>query len=141
VVDRVEGTGLEWWLVGSCALAVRGATVEPRDVDLVVDLEGAFRLGELMADLLVEPVFAGSGWIADAFGRAFRGARVEWVGGVHHDVEQLGPCDFGPSATVRRETVLWEGHEVLVPPPLDPQIAILKRRGLAERVAAARALA
>jgi hypothetical protein len=93
-----------------------------------------------MAELLVEPVAASSGWIADAFGRAFPGARVEWVGGVHPDVEQFGPCDFGPSAAARRETVVWEGHELLVP-PLDLQIAVSDRRGLADRVAAARALA
>lgn len=140
LADCVEGSGLDWWLVGSAALAVRGAPVEPRDLDLVLDAEGAARLGELLEDLLVEPVVATSGWIADAFGRAFAGARVEWVGGVHAGVEQHGPCDFGPSAAARRERVVWEGRELLVP-PLDLQIAVSERRGLAERAAAARALA
>jgi hypothetical protein len=43
VIVRVEGSGLDWWLVGSGALAVRGAAIEPRDLDLVMDVEGAFR--------------------------------------------------------------------------------------------------
>lgn len=139
LLARLEGAGLDWWLTGSGALAVRGVPVEPRDLDLVVDLDGSRRLGELLEDVLVEPTVISSGWIADAFGRAFLHARVEWVGGVHPDVDEHGPCDFGPTAAARLDTVVWHGHEIRVP-PLELQIAVAERRGLAERAAAARSV-
>ena len=52
LLDRAAG--VDWWLTGSAALAVRGVEVSPRDLDLVTDAAGAQRLGELLADALVE---------------------------------------------------------------------------------------
>ncbi len=40
---------------------------------------------------------------------------------------------YGPAAYARRETVLWRGHAIPAP-PLDLQLAVNRRRGLAERV-------
>ncbi len=53
--DRTGG-GVGWWLTGSAALAVRGAPIEPGDLDLVCTAEEAVRLGEVFADAVVEPV-------------------------------------------------------------------------------------
>jgi hypothetical protein len=55
-LEIVEGQELDWWLCGSAALAVRGLAVSPNDVDLNVAETSALRLGELLADCLVEPV-------------------------------------------------------------------------------------
>jgi hypothetical protein len=44
------------------------------------------------------------------------------------------PCDFGPVAASRLETVTWEDWQLRVP-PLDLQRAVSQRRGLADRVA------
>ena len=74
LAGRAEGSGLRWWLYGSGALAVRGLSIEPGDLD--VHVSDAALAGRLMADLLVEPVTRMRGWVADAGGRAWAGILV-----------------------------------------------------------------
>lgn len=137
-LERVDG--VDWWLTGSGALAVRGVDVSPRDLDVITDAAGSSRLGELLADSLVEPVFASQGWVARWWGRAFLGARVEWVAEVASSVDDPHPVDFGPTAAANLESVVWRGHELRVP-PLELQLAVAERRGLTTRVAAIHAWA
>jgi hypothetical protein len=136
-LERVEG--VDWWLAGSAALAVRGVDVSPRDVDVITDAPGAVRLGELLLDALVEPVVSGEEWIARWWGRAFVGARVEWVAEVADSVDDPEPTDFGPTAAANLEIVRWRGHNLRVP-PLELQLAVAERRRLQERAAAIREL-
>jgi hypothetical protein len=132
-LERVDG--VDWWLTGSGALAVRGIGVSPRDLDVITDAAGAQRLGELLTDALVEPVFASDGWVARWWGRAFLGARIEWVAQVASAVDDPDPVDFGPTAAANLESVRWRGHELRVP-PLKLQLAVAERRGLMDRVEA-----
>lgn len=129
--DRARGSGLEWWLYGSAALAVRGMAVEPGDLDLHVD--DAYLAGELMADLLVEPVTRMHGWVADAGGRAFAGAIVEWLAGAHPSGSDL-PHEQEEDTRGHLELILWNGREIPVP-SLDLQLAIAEQRGLDSRAA------
>lgn len=131
-LERVGGEPIDWWLGGSAALAVRGAKVAPRDFDLIVDGGGAKRLGELLRNALVEPVIPVEGWVCSWWGRAFLGARFEWVGGVNAQADQPAPSDFGPAAAARLDTVEWRGHAIRVP-PLDLQLQVSQRRGLHAR--------
>jgi hypothetical protein len=132
-LERVDG--VDWWLAGSGALAVRGIDVSPRDLDVITDAAGAQRLGEILVDALVEPVFESNGWVARWWGRAFLGARIEWVAEVAPSVDEPDPVDFGPVAAASLERVRWREHDLLVP-PLELQLAVAKRRGLKERVEA-----
>lgn len=133
-LDRIEGESLNWWLGGSAALAVRGAAISPRDIDLIVDDTSAQRLGAILWDHLVEPVLPVQGGFCRWWGRAFLDARLEWVGGVEAHVDQPEASDFGPAAARRLETIEWHGHPIRVP-PLDLQLQVSTRRGLHERVA------
>ncbi len=138
--DRTGGGQLGWWLTGSAALAVRGAPIEPGDLDLVCTTEEAIWLGEVFADALIEPVAkSGAGWISDYWGRAFWAARIEWIGGPKPAVDKPLPSDFGPVAASRLQTVRWESWPIRVP-PLDLQRAVSQRRGLIDRVAVIDAL-
>ncbi len=132
LLEIVGGQDLNWWLVGSIALAVRGLPVTPHDLDLVVQDQGSARMTELLLDYLVEPVSDSRGWIWDWFGRCFLHARLEWVGDVNAKSEQEGSSDFGPTALARSETVYWKGYPIKVP-LLDLQLAVSERRGLTER--------
>jgi hypothetical protein len=67
---RVEGSGLDWFLYGPRALAVRGIDVDPRDLDF--NVSDAYLAGRLFADLLVEPVTKMTGWVADRGPRVLR---------------------------------------------------------------------
>jgi hypothetical protein len=132
VCRRLDGTGVDWWLTGSAALAVRGIGVTPGDLDLVVSDEGAHRLGDLLLDGLIEPV-APADWFCRWWGRAMLGARVEWVGGVGPAADEPQVTDFGLVAAAHLEVVRWQGHELRVP-PLELQRAVSVRRGLTDRV-------
>jgi hypothetical protein len=124
-----------WWLTGSAALAVRGAPIEPGDLDLVCGARDALALGEIFADSLLEPVTRSAGnWVSEWWGRAFCGARIEWVGAVRARVDEPHPSDFGPAAARRLEAVQFEDWQIRVP-PLDLQRASSARRGLTGRVA------
>ena len=130
--ELVDGSGIDWWLCGSAALAVRGIDVAPCDLALVVDDEGARKLTEILTGHLVEPLQVSEGWIWDSFGRAFLGARLEWVGGVNDGADAPEPGDFGPTAGKQLVVIEWRGHDVRVP-PLDLQLAVSERRGLTDR--------
>lgn len=128
---RVEGSGLDWFLSGSGALAVRGLDVSPGDLDFAV--EDAQAVGRLLDDLLVEPVSEGAGWIAKWFGRAFHGALIEWIADVDPAIDHK-PNEQGPNAASRLETVEWEGHTIPVT-PIDIQLEVSELRGLDRRTA------
>lgn len=139
VLRRLDGQGLDWYLVGSTALAVRGLAVKPHDLDLSVQGQGSARMSELFLDVLVEPVSGSRGWIWDWFGRCFLHARLEWVGDVNAQADQNDPADFGPTALARSETLYWHDYPVKVP-PLDLQLAVSERRGLLKRADLIRSL-
>jgi hypothetical protein len=126
---RQSGTGLQWWLYGSGALAVRGLDVDPGDLDFAVD--DAFHAGAILDDLLVEPVRILPNWVARSGGRAFYGTLIEFLADARPEFE---PHEQGMAARARLETVSWRGWEVRVP-PLDLQLTIALRRGLADRAA------
>lgn len=132
---RTSGRESDWWLAGSTALAVRGAGIEPGDIDLVCSAAGARSLGVIFADALIEPVVRDSSSpLSNYWGRAFLAARLEWIGAPKASVDSPSPSDFGPVAASRLETVTWEGWQLRVP-PLDLQRAVSQRRGLTTRVA------
>jgi len=133
VASRLAAARCGWFLAGSAALAVRGIDIVPRDLDLVV--EDASRALRGLGDIQIEPVSlnrAGA-WIARWFGRGFLHARVEWIAGVDPAIDVYSsPNEFGPKAAARVETVRWNDHDLALT-PLDVQLAVTERRGLASR--------
>lgn len=125
---------VDWCLVGSGALALRGIAVAPRDIDVVVAEQDFGRVVSHLRDHLVEGVCETDDWIARWFCRAFLDGRVECVAGIAAWVDTPEPSDFGAAAWTRRERLAWSGIDVAVP-PLDLQLAVTRRRGLMERAA------
>jgi hypothetical protein len=133
---RLEPTGVFWFVCGSAALAARGIPVQPRDVDFVTSDHAG--VAAALSDALIEPPSrdAGRAWIAEWFGRAWIGARVEWISGVYRDVDEWPvPNEFGPTAASRLERIEWNGRALLLS-PLDLQRAVSRQRGLDDRVGA-----
>jgi hypothetical protein len=127
-VERVAGSNVRWGVIGSAALAVRGIDVQPGDIDVMTDEQGAYALGELFADTLVSPVteWVGAGW----FGRAFPGGRLEWLGNAGRDAGAWSLADL-------QDSVHWEGHTIVVP-ALEVLLGIEQRRGRTGHVEAIR---
>lgn len=134
MLHRLDGSGIDWWVYGSAALAIRGLEIEPGDIDFTVS--DAIRAGELFDDVLIEPVTHLDDWVADFIGRAFHGAIFEWLAGPH-GVE--GPHEQGPVAGFELEEVRWRDHSVWVP-PLELQLDAALARGLHDRAAGIRHL-
>jgi hypothetical protein len=133
VASRLAVARCDWFLAGSAALAVRGIDIVPRDLDLVV--ADASRALRALVDLQIEPVTLNrpGAWIARWFGRAFLRTRVEWIAGVDPALDVYSwPNEFGPKAAARVETVRWNDHAIALT-PLDVQLAVTERRGLASR--------
>jgi hypothetical protein len=138
-IRRLDGAGIDWWLAGSAALGARGLQVEPRDIDLVISEADVSRAADAFEDVLIEPAVETDGWIARWFGRAWLGARVEWVAGVSRAVDEPVPSDFGPAAAAALTQIEWEQTIIRVP-PIELQYEVSARRGLADRVALIQAL-
>jgi hypothetical protein len=131
--------GVEWMLGGSVALAIRGVAITPRDIDFTVaDHRTTARA---LSGLLIEPPLRSHGrWIAEWFGRAWDGMRIEWAAETRPDLDDHEwTSDIGPDAVARAETIEWHGLSFRVP-PLDLQLAVTRERGLNERLAAIEAL-
>jgi len=138
VASRLSAQRCGWFLAGSAALAVRGIDIVPRDLDLVV--ADASRAIRALGDAQIEPVTlnrAGA-WIARWFSRGFLHARVEWIAGIDPVIDVYSsPNEYGPKAAARLETVRWNDHDLALT-PLDVQLAVTERRGLAARAEAIR---
>jgi hypothetical protein len=130
---------VEWMLAGSAALAIRGVAITPRDIDLVTADHRA--IARAMGDLLIEPPLRSGGrWVAEWFGRAWDGTRIEWAAETRPDLDDHEwTSDIGPDAVARAETLEWHGLCLRVP-PLDLQLAVTRERGLRDRVTAIEAL-
>jgi hypothetical protein len=133
-LSALLGDDVDWCLVGSGALAVRGIAVHPRDIDAVVAERDFERVVSRLQGHLVEGVTETDDWIARWFCRAFLDGRVECVAGIPEWVDAPEPSDFGPAAWSRRERLHWCGIDVAVP-PLDLHLAVSRRRGMTERAA------
>jgi hypothetical protein len=134
VCARFGPAGVDWWLAGSAALAVRGAPVVPGDLDLIVSAGDSCRAGDLLLDGLIEPVTRGEWDISEWWGRAFVCARIEWAGGITAAADEPERTDFGPAAAAALEVVRWQSWDIRVP-PLQLQRSVSVRRGLHDRAA------
>ncbi len=134
-LDRIEGLSLDWYLVGSAALAVRGIEC------------GSARSGHYSGRRIRCSTCPRA--YARCYGRAVcplgkldravvradfsaRAARIRRRGRSRR--RSYGVCDFGPAAAARLETVKWRGR-VLRVPPLDLVLAVTEARGLTDRAA------
>lgn len=120
----VDGSGVEWAVIGGVALAIRGveAAEVTQDVDIITTPAGAQRLNEVCAQYLTAPTIELPDW--GWFGRAYLGAKVEWLG---QDVYPHAWRFDHPW-----EQIEWEGHDLLVP-SLELYLEIERRRGRHDR--------
>jgi hypothetical protein len=135
LLDRAGQAQVPVAVIGSVALAVRGAGVRPGDIDVITTVEGADALADSYLDVLVVPVADQPGF--GIWGRAFTGGiRVEWLGNPARIQE--GPWPLAAQEwTIASpyEEVRWQGRVLRVPPvELARRIEVHRQR--LDRVAA-----
>lgn len=130
---RIGGSGIHWWLAGSCAACIRGVDLNPHDVDIMFDGHDAERLAELFRDVLIEPVVDTHGWVTKHFGVIFWDARIDVASDPAPLLDEPEPADCGPYAREHLETVRWQGFDIQAP-PLGLLLNVNRRRGRQDRV-------
>ncbi len=137
--QRVQGSGLSWWLTGSCAACIRGVELHPHDVDIMIDSKQCSLVEDLFAHELIEPLRDTSAWVTKDFGVLFLEARIDIASDPSEKLDYPSPGDCGPYAMAHLEKVNWRGYEILVP-PLQLQVDVNHRRGRTQRAEKIRAL-
>jgi len=128
LVERIAPTlardRVDWYVGGSTAAWLLGATIQPHDIDLGTSREGVNRMASLLSDLLIEPL-APTDWPTSGIVRGARafvgtfqhGTRVEWA----VPIEPRAPMPFeewgGHSDAVRLTEVTFHGQRVRVTRP------------------------
>lgn len=136
-IEKIQGTGIDWWLTGSCATCLRGIDLRPHDLDIMLRSKDIDKLNQVFRGHIVEPIRSSQGWVVDYFGVLFLNARIDLAFDPQPFVDDPEPADFGPYAMDHLEEVLWRDHTVRVP-PLDLQLRVNQRRGRSDRVRAIR---
>ena len=75
--------GLVWALTGSTSFVLQGMDLLPHDIDLITDVGGAYRIGEILSACVVKPVGSDSAaaYIRSHFGRFLvEGVEVDVMG-------------------------------------------------------------
>jgi len=82
VCSELENRNLNWAVVGSLGLALRGAPIEPRDIDIMTDKVGAYEIERIFSDSVTSPVtLKSSGTIRSHFGALnIDGVKIEIMG-------------------------------------------------------------
>ncbi len=132
-VKEVHGTGVDWWLTGSCAACIRGIPLNPHDVDIMIDSKHVSEISDIFADHIVEPIIDTGGWLTKDFGVIFHHARIDIASDPNPCLDDPEPIDCGPYAKNHLESVNWRGFEIKVP-PLVLQLNINRKRGRMDRV-------
>lgn len=138
-LDILDGSGIEWFLIGSCVLAIRGLDVVPRGVDVVFPhVSDLPRVRDLIGPDTLQPLLECEGWVAAAYGEAFHGCKIAMAFMTQDcldapDPDGTGPSDSGPYAASHLGTATWEGRTIPVP-PMQLLLNINRRRGRTDRV-------
>ncbi len=107
-------TGINWAVTESLNFALHGMSVEPNDIDIQTDKEGAYAIEEEFEDHVVDEVrFSSSDVIRSHYGKLeINGIEVEIMGDIQKKVE--GDWESPVDIEEYKETVEIEGMEIPV---------------------------
>jgi len=88
VVQRLESTDIKWVLAGSVSLALQGVKVEPGDIDILTDREGAYGTADLLKKHETKPMkFRSYKWSRSYFGEfEIKGVKIEVMGDLEEKI-------------------------------------------------------
>jgi hypothetical protein len=132
IYRRLEGSGIEWVLTGSCAFWVQGFPVAPNDIDIQTDKRGAYVFEALYKGQVVQPVrFSESAATRSHFGEfSVDGTKVEVMGNIQKRVE--GAWEVPVSIPDIKVFAPFDGMKIPVL-PLDYEILAYRKMGRTEK--------
>lgn len=131
--QQAAAAGVQLMLTGGAGLAAQGMPVAVRDLDLLTDRAGAYRLSELWNAFAIQPVqYSENPPYRSHFGRfLFDGIGVDLMA----ELEWRTEDHWQPITSATSQTVTVAGVEILVPWAEEEFLAYI-RRGRLERAAA-----
>ena len=114
--EKLKDSNVNWVVTGSLGFVLQGVPVEPHDIDIQTDREGAYEIEHFFSEFVVEPVrFKESERIRSHFGALMiDGIKVEIMG----DIQKKVNDEWEPPVDINRykRFVQIEGMEI---PALD----------------------
>jgi len=56
ILLRLEDKNIKWALVGSTASALQNLRINPRDIDIITDKNGSYKIEKLLLDYRIQPI-------------------------------------------------------------------------------------
>lgn len=115
LVERLAGEPILWALTGSMSFALQGLPVEPHDIDIQTDAQGAYALAACFAGRVTRPVaFSGTEAIRSHFGAlTIEGVAVEIMGALQKRLPD-GTWEDPVDVALHRRWIEVEGLRVPV---------------------------
>ncbi len=137
---RLEKSGVNWAIAGSLGLAIRGAPVEPHDIDITTNRKGAYEIQRMFLEFVTRGVaFRVGDRIRSHFGALeIDGVKIEIIGDFETKLED-GSWQKPPALASVIEVVQFEGMSIPVL-SLEHECDSYTKLGRLERAEQARAL-
>ena len=86
---RLNNSDVNWVITGSFGFALQGVPINPRDIDIQTDKEGAYKIERLFSEFVASPVrFSSAENIRSYFGvLVIDGIKVEIMGDIQKRVD------------------------------------------------------
>lgn len=95
MISEMETLGVDWYIHGSVAMALHGAPVIPKNLNIIIPNYSDFdKVREHFCKLAIQPFERCDGWIMSGLGNIFHDA---WISFAFHNKE-LEPFDMGTLA-------------------------------------------
>ncbi len=117
ICERLSGADVNWVVTGSLSLAIRGVAVEPHDIDIQTDRQGAYEIERLLSEFVTRKVELSSSESARI--RSHFGAlvvdeiTVEIMGDIEHLLEE-GTWEPPPDLNAHKQFVEIAGMRIPV---------------------------
>lgn len=133
VCEKLKNKDVNWYVSGSCALALRGIEVQPKDLNLIFDLKDLEVVKELFKTETVLPIIHCDDWVLEEIGALYIESSVDVAFGLKDILNEPEPLDSSPYSMNNLEDIEWNGYTIKIP-PVHTSLNINKRRKRLERV-------
>lgn len=115
ITEKLSDQKINWVLIASANLALQGVDVEPKDIDILTDKEGAILIGQVLREYAIEPVRYMETKRFNGYRGKFEinGAEVEVIGELKNKIPQ-GDLWTETKSFLEKKWIKYEGLKIPV---------------------------
>ncbi|MHA1912446.1 MAG: tetratricopeptide repeat protein [Candidatus Kariarchaeaceae archaeon] len=124
ISNKIKGKEIDWLLVGSLNLFLQGLPVEPKDIDISTDKDGAYAFGKILKEYELSAIsFSSKEKIRSYFGTyEINGVKIDIMGDLETKDEEGNWSNEGLSINERVKIIHEEGDMSLPLATLDDEL-------------------